>query len=359
MLKIYEILNKNQYDELDSFVEGNQNGSFMQCSLWGRVKKNWGFEAVVVRDESLNIIASAAVLIQKIPLINTCFLYAPRGPVCDFDNAEALWELKKGIDELAKKYNCHSFKMDPDALMENTKLIGVLKELGFSQSFGPDGFEGIQARFNYRLYLKNRSEEELMANLTQSCRRKLRIAMKSGVTIEVCGRDMLPRFHEIMEVTGKRDNFNIRPLSYFEGFLDALGEHARLYMGFYQGEPVCGAITTNYSGKVSYVYGASDNRNREVMPNYLMQWEMIKWAVETNCAIYDFQGVSGNLSPENNPMFGLYQFKNGFNGSLDELCGEFDYTYKPLSAKLTQGAISLNSHLKKMKKAIHKKEKKQ
>ena len=77
--------------------------------------------------------------------------------------------------------------------------------------------------------------------------------------------------------------------------LKALGEHARLYMGFYEGNAVCGAIATNYAGKTCYVYGASDNVYRNVMPNYLMQWEMIRWAVETGCTLYDFQGVSGNL----------------------------------------------------------------
>lgn len=110
----------------------------------------------------------------------------------------------------------------------------------------------------------------------------------------------------------------MRPKAYFERMLEALGEHVRLYMGFYENAPVCGAITTNYAGKCCYVYGASDNVHRDVMPNYLMQWEMIKWAVETGCEVYDFQGVSGNLE-EGSHMYGLYQFKRGFNGRLDEL----------------------------------------
>ena len=226
------------------------------------------------------------------------------------------------------------------------------KKMGFVHSFGPEGFEGIQARFNYRLYLNKRSEEEIFMALSQACRRKVRIAMKNNVEIKVCTKEMLPEFHKIMEVTGKRDNFNIRPLSYFEDFLDALGEHARLYIGFYNKIPYCGAISTNFAGKVCYVYGASDNNHRDVMPNYLMQWEMIRWAVETNCDVYDFQGVSGNLNPEGNPMFGLYQFKNGFNGQLDELCGEFDFIYKPFAQKFTDFAIDANDKLRNFKRHL-------
>ena len=129
-------------------------------------------------------------------------------------------------------------------------------------------------------------------------------------------------------------------------FLRGLGENVRLYAGYYQGKMISGAVCTNYAGKTCYVYGASDNSDREVMPNYLMQWEMIRWAVETGCTVYDFQGVSGNLDP-NSHMYGLYRFKSGFRGSMDELAGEFDYIYSPLRKKLTDTAISLRAWLRR------------
>ena len=59
------------------------------------------------------------------------------------------------------------------------------------------------------------------------------------------------------------------------------------------------------------------------MPNYLLQWRMIQWAVETGCRIYDFRGVSGDLS-EDNPLYGLYKFKKGFGGEFTEFVGEMD-----------------------------------
>ena len=51
-------------------------------------------------------------------------------------------------------------------------------------------------------------------------------------------------------------------------------------------------------------------------------------------------------------MAGLYQFKRGFNGQLDELAGEFDYTYKPVKAKLVDHAINLNGKLGLLKKKL-------
>lgn len=346
-----EILTPGQYEEFEAFVSRHPQGGFTQSARWREVKNNWGFEAVVSRGSAGELVGAMGVLVQKIPLIGTSFLYAPRGPVCDLHDEAVLADLKLGADALAKKHNAHLFKIDPDLPMSDTAFLETMKRMGFVQSFGPDGFEGIQARFNYRLYLAGRSADELLANLTQGTRRKVRIAIKNGVEVRPVGAEYLGDFLRIMQVTGERDGFNTRPRDYFERLLAALGEHVRLYMGFYEGAPVCGAVTTNYAGKVCYVYGASDNVHRDVMPNYLMQWEMIKWAVETDCTVYDFQGVSGDLS-EGGPMYGLYQFKRGFNGQLDELAGEFDYIYQPLKAKIVDQAIALNGTLGTVKRKL-------
>lgn len=352
MFAIFEILTAQQYPELDAFVISHPQGGFTQCSAWRKVKNNWGFEAVVVRGKDGAIKGSVSILVQRIPLIGSCFLYAPRGPVCDLHDRETLRALKAGVDALAKKYKAHVFKMDPDILSSDEEFLSIAREMGFVRFFGPEGFEGIQARFNYRLYINGRSEEELLANCNQQTRRNLRKAQKFGVTVEVVGTERLDDFVRLMNITGARDGFNTRPKEYFERFLSALGSHARLYMAFYEGRAIAGAITTNYAGKTCYVYGASDNDCREVMPNYLMQWEMIRWALETGCSVYDFQGISGNLVDENSHMYGLYRFKRGFNGQVDELAGEFDYTYRPIAAKLVDKAIALNGVLRKIKRMV-------
>lgn len=345
-----ELLTPDHYGEYEKFVSSHPRGSFMQSTRWQQVKNNWGWEAVVSRNAQGDIVGAMGVLIQKIPLIGTSFLYSPRGPVCDLTDKAVLADLKKGADMLAKKYRAHILKWDPDLPITDEAFARTMKDMGFVQITGGTGFETIQARFNYRLYMEGRDEEGLFKNLTQKTRYNVRVAQKHDVEIRVVGKEYLDDFMRIMVTTGERDGFSVRPKSYFERFLDALGEHARLYMAFYEGKPVSGAITTNYAGKTCYVYGASDNVFRNVMPNYLIQWEMIRWAVETDCTVYDFQGVSGNITDETDHLYGLYRFKKGFNGSLDELIGEFDYVYRPLSAKLVDKAIDLNEYLRKLKR---------
>ena len=52
------------------------------------------------------------------------------------------------------------------------------------------------------------------------------------------------------------------------------------------------------------------------MPNYLLQWTMIKWAMENKCNWYDFRGVSG-FKDENDPQYGVYKFKKGSKPKIE------------------------------------------
>ena len=346
-----ELLEKSQYQEYEDFVINHPNGSITQSVLWHGVKLNWLPEIAVVRNSTGKIIAGVSLLARKIPGLGTSMLYAPRGPVCDYDDKDALEALQQGINLAAKKHKAHLCKVDPDVLISDVDFANIIQTMGYKQLAGGTGFETIQARFNYRLYLNGRSEDELFANLTQQNRRNVRIAIKNGVQVRIMGAEALDDFMQLMVVTGQRDGFSVRPKAYFARMLEALGEHCRLYMAYYNDKAVSGAITTNYAGKTCYIYGASDNEHRNVMPNNLVQWEMIRWAAETGCTVYDFQGISGNLD-ENDPLYGLYRFKKGFNGQIDELAGEFDYTYMPVRTKLVDLAIDANERLRNLRRTL-------
>ena len=78
-----------------------------------------------------------------------------------------------------------------------------------------------------------------------------------------------------------------------------------------------------------------------------INYEMIRWAIEGGCRIYDFRGVSGDLSPDN-PLYGLYRFKKGFNGDFCEFCGQFTMIYKPLVSKGMDLAMKCHKKLRHM-----------
>jgi lipid II:glycine glycyltransferase (peptidoglycan interpeptide bridge formation enzyme) len=103
----------------------------------------------------------------------------------------------------------------------------------------------------------------------------------------------------------------------------------RLFLGEVEGETVCGALSYLFGDKAWYTYGASANVHREKMPNYLMQWDMIRWAHDAGCRWYDFRGVSCTPDDPNDKTAGLNRFKRGFNPRFVQYIGEYDL---PLSA---------------------------
>ena len=150
----------------------------------------------------------------------------------------------------------------------------------------------------------------------------------------------------IMKETGDRDGFIPPPQVYFDTMMDALGDKARLYMAFWEDQPIAGTLAIHYGNKVWYLYGASANEHRNVMPNYQLQWGMIKWSLETKCDIYDLRGVPGDLTPDT-PLYGLYLFKKGFSGDLCEFCGEFEMVYKPAVDLILNKGLSAARELRR------------
>lgn len=318
-----ELITEKTLAEYEAFVQSSPKGNFAQSSLWAKQKPMWDWKALAVRDEAGAIKGTLALLIRKVPGLPFTLMYGCRGPVCDLSDQAVLRELLNGARQLAKEQKAYVLKLDPDVPSSNTVFRDFMLGQGFQLKEGGKNFEAIQPRYVFRLNVEGKTEDELMAGFHQKWRYNIRLAARKGVEVRICGKEMVPDFARLMLETGVRDGFVTRQPEYFSQMLDNLGEHCRLYMAFHEEVPIAGTLAIHYGDKVWYLYGASSNEYRNLMPNYLLQWRMIQWAVETGCRVYDFRGVSGDLS-EDNPLYGLYKFKKGFGGEFTEFVGEMD-----------------------------------
>ena len=344
---MYEFITEKTLPEYEAFVQSHPKGNFAQSYLWGKQKPMWQWDAIAVRGEDGAIRGSLAVMTRKVPGIGRTLMYGCRGPVCDLDDRETFCQLLDGAKALAKKYKSYVIKIDPDVPSSNTAFSSMLESFGFRAKEGGKNFEAIQPRYVFRLNVEGKTEEELLANFHQKWRYNIRLAERKGVTVRICGKEMVPAFSDLMLTTGVRDGFVTRKPEYFAAMLDNLGEHARLYMAFDPSDtPIAGTLAIHYGDKVWYLYGASSNEHRNLMPNYLLQWRMIQWAVETNCRIYDFRGVSGDVS-EDNPLYGLFRFKQGFGGDFTEFVGEMDLVLSPVIYWAVEHGTSVFKELRK------------
>lgn len=324
------LVGESEKERFNAFVSSVPKGHILQSYQWGEVKGSTGWVPLrlVVEDEG-SIIGAATVLERKVPGINRKIFYAPRGPVLDYSNRELFDYLLEEIKKVARERGAFVLKIDPDVPSRDKDLDAYLRSRGFNSQANQD-FEGIQPRYVFRMDISP-SIEELMANMHSKTRYNIRLAGRKGVRIkEDCTREDLRPFYEILTVTAERDNFLIRAYSYFETLWDCLVEQglAKLFMAEYEGKYIAGTLAFIFGDKAWYIYGASSNEYRNVMPNYLLQWTMISWAKENGCTMYDFRGVPGNLT-EDNPLYGLYRFKKGFGAQYVEFVGEYDLVYSP------------------------------
>lgn len=201
--------------EYENFVEGHKQGGFLQSMYWSRVKEGWGCEPVVVRDDTGRIKAGMMVLIKSVPFLNITYMYAPRGPVCDFNDEETLKELMLKVDDLQRKYRGFTLKTDP--LIEEGDRLSIenMKKVGFDYLITKDGYDTIQCRSNYVLDLRDKTVEELYEGFHKKHRYNIRVAERKGVECGFYGVEKLQDFYQIMIETGKRDGFQIRSKDYF------------------------------------------------------------------------------------------------------------------------------------------------
>ena len=328
------------YEEYEAFVQAHPKGHFCQSRLWAKQKPDWDWQAVVSRDEAGRIRGSMAILFRKLPMLPITMAYGCRGPVCDPEDPVTAKELLLTAAQLARMRKAAVLRIDPDIPGDCCAFANLADSLGFEKKSG-ENRDQVQPQHVFRLLLEGETEASLLQKFHPKTRYNIRLAGRKGVEVRICGEEWIPAFSALMEETGERDGFVTRPAAYFSALLRNLGPHARLYLAFYEEVPIAGAIAVRYGDKTWYLYGASSNRHRNKMPNYLLQWEMIRWALETGCRLYDFRGVSGGYG-ENAPMDGLCRFKAGFGGTPVTFLEERELVLRPIAHRILRTALTIH-----------------
>ncbi len=324
------ILNKNDpaaLERYNAFARSSPYANATQDTAWAQVKNDWQSEYVYLEEKG-EIVAGLSILFKPV-LAGRSLAYAPRGPLCNVYDTALVQRLAAEALPLLRRHKAFVLRLDPEVRYE-TGLEQAYRRIGWQvRNKGFDKTQLIQPRYNMMLDLTDKSWETLMPEFSEKTRYNIRLAARKGVTVRHSRSvEDLATFDAIYRVTTQRDGIGARPASYFQRMLAAYPEDMlRIYIAEHEGEALSAAIAICYGGKMWYIYGASSNEKRNLMPNYAMQSAMIAWALERGCKIYDFGGVFV-LDKSN----GLFRFKEGFchTQGTTELIGELDWVQSPL-----------------------------
>lgn len=327
------LLERSDRERWNDFVRAAAYPSVMQSWEWGELKAATGWTPLVVALEDDGELTAGALLLERhVPLLPGGLLYAPRGPILDWSAPGLLERLMDEIRAVARHRHALALKIDPCVPAERTDVVDALERLGFRfvGSDDPD-LGGTQPCYVMKTDLRP-EPEELLASFHSKWRYNIRLAQRRGVTVREGTRADLPEFYRVLQVTAERDRFRVRGLDYYERLYDLLvpAGMARLFVAEVEGRVVAGAILFRMGREAVYVYGASDNEHRNLMPNHLLQWTMMQWAREQGCEVYDFRGVSREVNGEPvGELGGLNRFKRGFAARYMEYIGEYDLVFSP------------------------------
>jgi len=331
------LLQPERRDEWNDFVAASEHPSVMQSWQWGQLKATTGWKPMMLAVGDGGIRAGALLLERALPHLGRCLLYAPRGPVLDWTDRDLFEELLEAIRELARERRAVALKIDPCLSAERTDVTDLLRARGFifTGTDDPD-LGGTQPRYVMQTDLTP-EPDDLLAQFHSKWRYNIRLAGRKGVTTREGTRDDLPAFYELLQVTAERDDFRVRTREYFEHMYDLLvpAGLAKLFVAEYEETMIAGAILFRMGDTAVYVYGASANEHRNLMPNHLLQWTMMCWAREQGCRIYDFRGVTREVEGEpEGDLGGLNRFKRGFAAQYLEYVGEWDLVLSPMWYRL-------------------------
>lgn len=345
-------------------IQNNMPGStYTQTTYWADIKatNSWESYYVGVR-ENKKIVAAGLLLARKVILGKKIF-YSPRGLMLDYDNIELLEFFIKNIKSFVKSKGGFMFKMDPlveyrhhnsdgdviDDGFDNSKLHDKIIKLGFKHKGFRTGYvDDLQYRWSYAINIEGKSFNEVFASFSSKGRGHIRKALKYPFVIKDVDESNLSDFKKITEHTAGRHNHFDRTLDYYRILMKEFEKENRIrvfvlyldkkkYLEEFQDDklyetikmekedmiPISCAMFIMDKDVVNYVYSGSFSKYNSFNASYMIQNEMIKYAVEKGYKVYDFGGISGNFEVDSED-YGVYAFKKNFNGRVIEYIGEYD-----------------------------------
>lgn len=281
----------------------------------------------------------------------------------------------------------------------NKDVVDTLIQLGYKKVIEKN-ME--QVGWMFSLNLERKTEKDILQEMKPNTRNTIRKASKIGITIRELKYDELNKFQDIMEETGERKSFSIRKLDYYQDMYKLFHDSRQIkyvvtelnldqYIKKIEEDKqkkeeelkklndakyndgkrkalqneiksfekkiieakeikkktnkkvitLSGSMFIMIQPEIIYLSSGNYSEYMHFNSQYLIQWDMIQYGLKNKFKKHNFYGIPANihLHPKD---YGIYEFKRGFNGVVEELIGEFELP------------ISIHYYLMKLIKAVRK-----
>jgi lipid II:glycine glycyltransferase (peptidoglycan interpeptide bridge formation enzyme) len=357
--------------------------SFLQSDFWGDFKAEYGWTALRLELEARDGLDALGegrrvpllLLVNRLPA-SLSFAYIPLGPELEplpEERASFLAELSEKLRPFLPK-RCLFLRFDPP--WRSVEVVSRPEGGASSRAIEVEAARpalglplrravvDVQPPDTVVVDLRP-SEEAILAAMKAKWRYNVRYAEKKGVIVEEAGEESVPVFYALNRLTAARDRIALRSEGYYSRLFSLASERRdsripgapdlRLWIAKYEGRAIAANITLFRGEEAVYLYGASSDEERRLMPTYALQWAAMRAAKRAGCVKYDLYGIPPTDDPEH-PMAGLYRFKTGFGGEIAHRAGSWDLPLMSVAYRCFRAAESarawwFKSFMKRLKKS--------
>ena len=287
-----------------------------------------------------------------------------------------------------------------DVMISNMEKVGF-KHKGLPVGYGHNMQ---WFRYMYIMNIEGRNEASLMKEFGSRAKRSIKKGLKLGVEVRELQLDELHLFYDVLTHTCERNAFENRSFAYYQMKKECYKEQCKVLYAYLDIPKVIGTIekdialmnqqladiakqeekqnTTRFEKKkkelldtivsenerlmelkqlqqdkgdviplasslfvvdndeVVYEIGGSYAEYYKYCAQYLVQWEMMKLAMDMGLKRYNFLGVSGNFNGED----GVLAFKQNFPGFVEEMVGDFELCTNAFMYFVYQMYMKIRSH---------------
>lgn len=334
--------------EWDTFVTTHNQGHLLQSWGWGTLKTGAGWHPLRValwdtQDEK--IVAGAQLLrrtLAHLPPRLGHLAYIPKGPLLDWTQPQDARLFPTELSGLffaqllsfVRKHGAIALQIELPLEADQETATFASRTLT-SLHFRP--VRPVQPARTILLDLTP-GEETLLAAMKEKWRYNIRLAGRKGVQVRAArSLEDVRAWYSLLQITSQRDAFGIHTFDYYRRAwqLFAPLNQAQLLLAEYEGQALAGIFVGCMARKALYLYGASGNEHRNLMPNYLLQWEAIRWAKSQGATSYDFWGIP-ETDDAGEALAGVYRFKSGWGGRVARFACNYEHVFHPLTMRLAQ-----------------------
>lgn len=308
----FKDLSKNRKSDINKVLDMSERATIFHSIEWNEVLYNvFGIRSdiILARSEDKPVGFYQLYHTKKYKIID---VYKSPNPSleCVYGGPIAIKESENAI----------GYMIDESERVAEGAVLSIQTPPGYD--IGPFRNRGYNtAIFQTSIIDLQKNDSTLWEGIDRKTRNLVRKAEKNDLTVIDGDESYIEEYYELVSETFSKSNGpRLLPVDFYKSIISNLKPKsmARFRVVKHDERLIAGAIFLCYKENIYFWSGASSHKHRNLAPNNLIQWDILRWARDEGYKYYDLVRIEPDRLP------GIAKFKEGWGGKSTD----FYYAFK-------------------------------